>query len=167
MKTWKIMKILGNNWKKHYSATWVKLYPPKPLKKHYHSKVLRRGGRKGAPFTKSGEKWGNHGFSWKSPKNTPRGTKSHLFGGKLRLAAAPPRNHCNSNGFLRFRGGSIPSKTAGNEKFQWFSSHFPTFHSFSVKTRKSQKKQENATFRAKMGSRGLPPRPPLIKPMVF
>ena len=35
------------------------MYPPKPLKKHYHSKVLRRGGRKGALFTKRGGKLGN------------------------------------------------------------------------------------------------------------
>ena len=42
----KIMKIFVNNWKQHYFAIWVKLYPPKPLKKHCHSKVLRRGGGK-------------------------------------------------------------------------------------------------------------------------
>ena len=89
MKNMKIMEILGNNWKNHYSAIWVKLYPPKPLKKHYHSKVLRRGGRKGAPFTKSGEKWGNHGFFMKITKKHPPGHQKSPFWWKVASCRGP------------------------------------------------------------------------------
>ena len=93
----------GKSWKWLKRATFRDLgemYPPKPLKKHYRSKVLRRGGgAERCPFHQKGGKVREAGFFMKITKKHPPGHQKSHFGGKLRLAAAPPRNHCNSNGF--------------------------------------------------------------------